>query len=500
MIASEHSPPLDGSRDATGAAPLRVPARRRRGWVVRRALLTADIAGLALALVVAEAFVGSRGAPDAVSLRTEFSLLVVAIPLWVLAAKVWGLYDRDEERTDHSTVDDVVGVFHLVTVGAWLLLVGSWATGWARPDPSKLALFWAAAITCVIAARGGARVLCRRSGSYTQRTVVAGADPIGQAVARKCMRHGEYRIEVIGFVDGRPGARASDVAQLPVLGPLSALPRLATDESVDRVVVAFPADEADVDVPALIRSLQDAGIQVDVVPRFGDLAASRVGFHAVEGVPLIGLTPPRLARSSRALKRAIDVVGSGVGLVVAAPLFAFIATAVKLTSPGPIFFRQVRVGRDQQKFVMLKFRTMRRGVDDSAHRAYIRASIEPERATTDNGLFKLERADAVTPVGRWLRRTSLDELPQLVNVLRGEMSLVGPRPCLEYEIEHFRAEHFERFYVPPGMTGLWQVTARAQSTFGEALDLDVAYVRSWSVGLDLWLLARTPARVFGRTA
>jgi lipopolysaccharide/colanic/teichoic acid biosynthesis glycosyltransferase len=151
-----------------------------------------------------------------------------------------------------------------------------------------------------------------------------------------------------------------------------------------------------------------------------------------------------------------------------------------------------------QPFTVLKFRTMRVDTDDAAHREYIKQTMSASATPNENGLYKLERDDAITPFGRFLRRTSLDELPQLWNVLRGEMALVGPRPCLEYETEHFAPHHFERFAVKQGITGLWQVTARAHATFGEALDMDVSYARNWSLGLDLWLLLRTPMHVLRR--
>jgi len=169
-----------------------------------------------------------------------------------------------------------------------------------------------------------------------------------------------------------------------------------------------------------------------------------------------------------------------------------IAVLIRRDSPGPVFFKQERLGIDMERFTLLKFRTMREGTEDAPHRDYIRGIMDPGAAPGHQALYKLARHESVTRVGKWLRKTSLDEWPQLLNVLRGDMSLVGPRPCIPYELEFFAPHHFERFLVPAGLTGLWQVEARAHSTFGEALDLDVAYARGWSLGLDLRLLMRTP--------
>jgi len=195
------------------------------------------------------------------------------------------------------------------------------------------------------------------------------------------------------------------------------------------------------------------------------------------------------------IKRAIDLTGATIGLVALSPLFAYIGLRIWLDSGFPILFRQNRLGMNMKEFTALKFRTMKVGTDQAAHRDYIRSTMTSAVETDGAGMYKLERGDSVTAFGRWLRCTSLDELPQFVNVLRGDMSLVGPRPCIPYEVENFERHHFERFSVPQGITGLWQVTARANSTYGEALDMDVAYARGWSLGLDLRLLLRTPVEV-----
>ena len=199
------------------------------------------------------------------------------------------------------------------------------------------------------------------------------------------------------------------------------------------------------------------------------------------------------------MKRVLDVVLASAALVVTAPLFAYVAWRIKRDSPGPVFFRQERLGMNMEPFTLLKFRTMRDGIDESVHEDYIKATMSSGAAPEASGVYKLERGGDITKVGAWLRSASLDELPQLLNVVKGDMSLVGPRPCLRYETEQFSEHQFERFLMPAGLTGLWQVTARAHSTFFEALEMDVAYVRGWSLGLDLSLLCRTPLQVLKRT-
>jgi lipopolysaccharide/colanic/teichoic acid biosynthesis glycosyltransferase len=259
---------------------------------------------------------------------------------------------------------------------------------------------------------------------------------------------------------------------------------------INRVIVAFSNDSHD-ELLHLVRSLRDLDVQIDLVPRLFEAVGPAVGLHSVEGLPLVGLSPTRTSPVGRIVKRVLDVAVAGTALVLFAPLFLLIAVRTKLDSPGPILFRQERLGKGQQRFTLLKFRTMAQGTDSAHHKEYLREIMDVSALPADNNLYKLDRPADLTRTGAWLRRTSLDELPQLINVLRGEMSLVGPRPCIPYETEFYEPHHFDRFLVPAGMTGLWQVAARAHATFKEALDLDAAYARSWSLKLDLWLLART---------
>jgi exopolysaccharide biosynthesis polyprenyl glycosylphosphotransferase len=475
-------------------------ARRphRRGWLVRRMLLAADLFGLISAFVLVQTLLTARAGGRLPSLG-EFLLLLATLPGWIVIAKLYRLYDHDEERTHHPTTDDLAGVFHLVTVGVWIFYAGSRLTGIAAPDLSKMTAFWALAVGLVTLSRAGARAWCRRSISYLQNTIVVGAGDVGQHVARKLLRHPEYGLNLMGFVDSTPKPRQDGLEHVVLLGSPSALPDLVRLLDIERIIIAFSGD-APKKTLELVRSLNDTDVQIDIVPRLFELIGPSVTVDTLEGLPLVELPPPRLSRSSFLVKRTIDVAASLLLLIMIAPLFAYVAWRIKRDSPGPVFFRQKRLGLNQREFTALKFRTMKVGADTSAHRAYIERVMDPTVAPNGNGLYKLERHDAVTPYGRWLRKTSLDELPQLINVLRGDMSLVGPRPCIEYETKHFLPHHYDRFLVPPGITGLWQVTARAHASFREALDMDVAYARGWSLGLDFRLLCRTPLQVLGRKA
>jgi exopolysaccharide biosynthesis polyprenyl glycosylphosphotransferase len=478
-----------------GAETIHVPRRHRRGWIVRRLLLAADVVCLLAAFSITEA-IFLDDAPRAGGLATgsQFLIFFATLPGWVVAAKIYGLYDHDEERANHSTIDEFVDVFHLVTVVVWLFFAVSWITGLTDPSQVKLATFWALAIAAVALGRGAARMAARRTEAYLQRTIVLGAGDVGQLVARKILQHPEYGIELLGFVDSSPRRLRGDLGSLEVLGPIESLDEIVDRTGAERVVIAFSQTDHAILLQA-IRALRERDVQVDLVPRLFESLGPRFAVHAVEGLALVGLSPSRIARSSRLLKRTMDVVLAALTLLVTAPLFAYIAIRIKRDSPGPVFYRQKRLGMGMRRFDLVKFRTMVEGTDENEHRNFIKTVMDPHAVPENGKLYKLDRRDAVTDFGRWLRKTSLDELPQLINVLRGDMSLVGPRPCIPYETDHFEPHHFERFLVPAGMTGLWQVAARAHSTFREALDFDVAYARSWSLGLDLQLLCRTPFTV-----
>ncbi|MGZ4367167.1 MAG: sugar transferase [Gaiellaceae bacterium] len=451
-------------------------------------LLLADLVGLIAAFLLVEGIADVRAPVDRVNLNAEIVIFALSLPAWILVTKLYGLYDRDEERTDHSSADDLVGVFHMVTVCAWLFFAFAHITKVAHPSPPKLLLFWGLAIVFVSLGRAIARTYCRRHISYVQNTVIVGAGDVGQLVARKLLKHPEYGINLVGFLDSEPKERRPDLDHLTLLGPPERLPAVVRLLDVERVIVAF-SNQSHEETLELIRSMKELEVQVDVVPRLFELIGRGVGIHTVEGLPLVSLAPPVLSPSSRFLKRSLDVLVSIVALVLLAPVFVLIASAIKLDSRGSVFFRQVRMGRGDQTFAIFKFRTM--VADADRLKANLTDLNNHLRPGGDPRMFKIANDPRVTRVGRILRRYFLDELPQLINVLVGDMSLVGPRPLILEEHQHVDSWRQRRLDLKPGMTGLWQVLGRSEISFEEMVKLDYLYVTTWSLWNDMRLFLRT---------
>jgi exopolysaccharide biosynthesis polyprenyl glycosylphosphotransferase len=277
---------------------------------------------------------------------------------------------------------------------------------------------------------------------------------------------------------------------LPVFGTVEDIGQISASQSVGAVIVAGTA--AGGPTLQLIDSALGAGVAVRVSPGLANLGAARIVLEPIDGMALFSLRRHRFSRRQRWVKRGLDLAVTPVALVVASPLMLVLAVGIRVTTPGPVLFRQRRVGYQEVPFTMLKFRTMDAGAD--AQRGHLDAGNE-----ADGLLFKMRRDPRVTRIGRFLRRTSLDELPQLFNVLRGEMSLVGPRPALPEEAMRYADSQRGRLRVKPGVTGLWQVNGRHDLTFDDYVRYDLFYVENWSLTMDLYILAKTiPALLGGR--
>jgi exopolysaccharide biosynthesis polyprenyl glycosylphosphotransferase len=443
------------------------PSPLRRDALDRRLLAFMDVLSATAALFLVLTLLGAD---------RPAVVVLAGMPLLILLFKIAGLYDRDQLRLVRSTLDEVplllqlTGLYVLsVTILQPVVLDG-------HMGGDQIAALWVVTFAAIVGGRVFARWLAGR------------ATPI-----ERCLVVGEReRADRIREKLSTSRARASVVATLPLegedIGHLDTvgMRRIVDELQLHRIVIAPTTADAGC-VVELIRMAKAAGVQVSVLPRMLEVVGSSVEFEDVDGMTMLGVRPFGLSRSSRLLKRAFDVVVTSIGLLAVAPLIAALAVAIRVDTRGPVFFRQVRVGRDGRHFRIYKFRSMVVGADDE--KDGLRAFNE-----VGDGMFKITSDPRVTRVGALLRRTSLDELPQLFNVLRGEMSLVGPRPLVTDEDALVLGLDRSRLHLTPGMTGPWQVLG-SRVPMREMVGIDYLYVASWSLWLDLKLLLRTARHV-----
>jgi exopolysaccharide biosynthesis polyprenyl glycosylphosphotransferase len=324
----------------------------------------------------------------------------------------------------------------------------------------------------------------RARGIGVQRVLVVGRADAAMALAAKLDHEPEHGLRVVAACVGAEGVRVSDIGGIPVVGDPAHVLEAVDATGAHVVAVASPPDASGHALRRLSWELEERGVELVVSPGIVEVAGPRLSIRPVAGLSLLHLEAPTISAAWNLAKGAFDRLVAGVLVLVLWPLLAAIALAVRASSPGPVLFRQTRVGAGGERFTMLKFRSM---VADAEQRL-------DEIAPHDEGngvLFKVRQDPRVTRVGAWIRRYSLDELPQLFNVLRGEMSLVGPRPPLPREVEQYCDDATRRLRVRPGLTGLWQVSGRSDLTWEESLRLDLRYVDNWSLTLDLAILWRT---------
>ena len=426
-----------------------------------------------------------EGAPAA---RWDYTLITLAaIPVWILLFYLYGLY---EPRQVLGPVNEFKQVFHGVVAGTVVIFITdsianmNLARGWAL-------LAMASGFVFV----GGERLLVRktlhflrRRGGDTTRTIVLGFNHEATTVAKALEREGWLGYSIIGFVDDDVPPGTETTLGGEVIGNTSQLRELIEEKNAGLVLVAASAFDT-TRLNRLFWELQDVDVDLQITSGTIDLMASRMIVQSVAGVPLLYVRRTGMDRAQKTMKRALDLLGSLFGVIVLSPLLAGVAIWIKRDSEGPVIFKQVRVGRDGELFECWKFRSM--FVDAEERRA------ELEHLNEGPGLlFKLADDPRVTKAGKVLRRYSIDELPQLWNVLKGEMSLVGPRPALPSEVEQYDDWVRNRLKVKPGMTGLWQVSGRTETSFSDYVRYDLFYIQNWSLSLDLWILWRTTRAVF----
>ncbi len=453
-----------------------------RDAVFRRLLALADLAAAAGGVAVLA--IDSRAHLRWVSIAT--------LPLIVLIAKLTGRYDHDELVLRKSTLDEIPKLLSLA--GAFALvwsLVAFFAGLQLHLGGGGVALLWASTAFFLVLARSTARMLAQIS-APRERVLI-----IGSALARNQLAHSlasdpGARLEIVGFLpledERRSHSDWGDRSRRRRHLAFGDLESLMHELEVNRVFLIPTSADNETMLDAVSRTTA-LGVKVSIVPRLFEVVGSAVEFDTVGGVTVLGVRRPGLSRSSKAVKRGMDVVGASIGLLLLSPLFAVVALAIKLDSPGPVFFRQRRVGRDGGVFRMVKFRSMVAGAEAQ------RAALESLNET--NGLFKISVDPRVTHAGRLLRRTSIDELPQLINVLLGQMSLVGPRPLVIDEDRLVEGRHRERLQLAPGMTGPWQVLGPTRPPLSEMVKTDYLYAANWSLWSDVKIVVRTFAHVAG---
>ncbi|MGH9063272.1 MAG: sugar transferase [Acidimicrobiales bacterium] len=452
-------------------------------------LLVADVAGLVasatLALFILTRLSTDPGNTPSLLWENLGMEVVLFLPASLLALTTYGLYRKVNRRLSSSALGDLKDMVHALAGGSFLALAVDAAvhrlTGISLLTTAQLLTPAVIGVVTV----PGARVLFGRIAnsqeSHAVRVVIVGTGTVARRVARYL--GGESGVRVVGFVDDDP------VGEQGWLGRLDQLAELCDQYHVDRVLVGFSRTHPEETV-TLLRALHGR-VPISIVPRYFELLTWRSQVEDIYGLPMIDVAPPYLGAGAAWLKRAFDLVGASLGLLVALPVLVISAIAIKVSSPGPVIFHQTRVGRRGQEFRIAKLRTMRVGAEGE------RGALGDQNEV-DGPLFKIHHDPRVTRVGRVLRRTSLDELPQLVNVLLGHMSLVGPRPFVVEESAKMDGWAGRRFEVRPGLTGMWQVSGRNDLTYDELCRLDYLYVASWSLWWDLRILWQTPQRVLRR--
>jgi exopolysaccharide biosynthesis polyprenyl glycosylphosphotransferase len=460
---------------------------RHRGAVLARMLVAGDaLAALAAATLALLVF----GLASTASANLAYILLVAL--LWPLMAFSIGLYRSDQLTTWASAISEVPRGFIAIMLITWPLFGIASLSGLENAVPLTFLTVGATAGLAGLA-RSVVRAGLHRAPELRQRTLVLGSGVVAGQVVKKLQDNGQFGLVPVGMVDDE--IHDIGTPDLPWLGRFADLDKIIETQQIDRVIIAFSRASHE-QLLESIRACRDAGVAIDVVPRLFEFLDGVRALDQVGGLPVLSIGAASLTSVSMAAKRALDLTGSMLAIALLSPLMIAIAIAIKVESRGPVFFRQPRAGRRRSSFRLIKFRSMY--VDADRRKSEVDALNE----ASDGVMFKIRVDPRVTRVGRVLRRYSLDELPQLFNVLKGEMSLVGPRPLIFPETDALEEHwHLRRLELRPGLTGPWQIYGRSQSPFQEMVRFDYQYVAGWSLARDIEILFATlPAVISGRGA
>ena len=464
---------LDGTAQTTAPVVASRPATREAYRRVYRRIAVTD----ALAVIVALGL-SSWIRRGEIQTSGDFALrLVGTAAAIVVVFAAFHLY----EAFRYTPAEEFRRIILAVTLGVAGLMIVSF---WSRTDYSRiwvtLSLGFAVVFTLIARRIWHAWIARRRvSGELAFRTLIVGTNEEAVHLAERLSGR-TFGFEPVGMVATRDGAGDPE---LPTVGVIGDLRELIKQTGAECVFVASSAVTV-AELKPVAKAVRLEDVEVRITATLPEVLSSRLSVQPVGGVTALSLRPARLSGTQVVLKFAFDLLVAGLSVIVLSPLLLAVAVAVKVSSPGPVLYTQRRVGLRGRPFTMLKFRTMRVGADAEV------AQLRAERGVSDV-MFKLADDPRVTKVGHWLRKFSIDEFPQLFNVIRGDMSLVGPRPPLPEEVTQYEDWHFDRLEAPPGITGLWQISGRSELSFDDCVRLDVFYIENWSLAYDLYILAKT---------
>lgn len=496
------------------ASTVRVPARAPQ-WViptVKVALVIADV------FIAVFAFVGAfyfrhneaifvRSPSGSLAWSRQFApygaLLLIVVLIRLLALRYYDLYRL---RGEFSFVDDIVRLFKSTAIASLLIIAAAFlyrggfqfrAFSYAR---SVFVLDFVFAFAGLLTLRllvRSVQMFARQRHINLIPTLVVGRGAEAALCIREMRERPSLGYRVIGVVENNARDRTSATTYegVPVIGTLAELPEAIRDSGANEVIIADPEVDGDTLFEVMMRCGRRRGVEFRIAPSLFNCLPSKTEIDQIGALPMIRLFREPLSNAARLVKRASDIVIALLALMLLLPMWLIIALLIKLDSRGPVFFKQERVGMDGRVFLVYKFRTMYINSDERVHQEYQRKFIAGDAAANlgdeKQPAYKLSADPRITRVGRFLRRYSLDEVPQLFNVLLGDMSVVGPRPPITYEVEAYERAHRRRLDMKPGLTGLWQVSGRNRLPFDEMVRLDLFYIENWSLLLDLKIILRT---------
>ena len=395
-------------------------------------------------------------------------------------------------RRDRIWLEEVYAIASATTIGVVVLIILNLAFG--QLSFSRLIFLYTAVLVTLLLGISRAviyalRGYLRNRGFGLERVVLVGVGDVGLMVMRTIAARPSLGYELVGFLDDNPAKNQTDIGRFQALGPLNNFRVILQNHGIDTAIICLPW-KSHRTVAHMLYVCEQSGIKAQIVPNFFQLTKNQMQVERLDSIPLITTRSVSIAGWNLFIKRALDVTVATAILIVGLPFAALISLAIYCSSPGPIVYSQTRIGRNGQPFKIYKFRSM---IADAEAQLEKMADLNE----ASGPLFKMRDDPRRTPLGRILRRFSMDELPNLINVLRGEMSLVGPRPNVPEEVAQYKDWHRKRLSVSPGMTGMWQVSGRSDLTFDEMVLLDIYYAENWSLTLDLGIMMRTIPKVLG---